>query len=163
MNNMELQLKHLAPYLPYGLKVFSEDGSPKKIEYDFLALGLKQQYNQDAIPFDRIQDLTELSTLTHIDKLKIKPILHPLSDLTKPIEQGGERFVPLDRIKFNNGYQRGLIERLIELKELHDLDSIHTMFLSSWLKLFEWKFDVFGLIPAGLAIDVNTLEINPYK
>ena len=26
------------------------------------------------------------------------------------------------------------------------------------VKLFEWHFDVFGLIPEGLAIDINTLE-----
>ena len=25
-------------------------------------------------------------------------------------------------------------------------------------KLFEWHFDVFGLIEAGLAIDINTLN-----
>ncbi len=25
-------------------------------------------------------------------------------------------------------------------------------------KLFEWHFDIFGLIPAGLAIDINTLK-----
>jgi hypothetical protein len=26
------------------------------------------------------------------------------------------------------------------------------------VKLFEWHFDVFGLIDAGLAIDINTLD-----
>lgn len=30
-------------------------------------------------------------------------------------------------------------------------------------KLIEWKFDIAGLIEKGEAIDVNTLEINPYK
>ena len=32
------------------------------------------------------------------------------------------------------------------------------MRLDQWQKLFEWHFDVFGLIDAGLAIDINTLE-----
>ena len=31
------------------------------------------------------------------------------------------------------------------------------------LKLVEWHFDIAGLIEKGEAIDVNTLQINPYK
>ena len=30
-------------------------------------------------------------------------------------------------------------------------------------KLLEWHFDIDGLIQDELAIDVNKLEINPYK
>ena len=30
-------------------------------------------------------------------------------------------------------------------------------------KLSEWLFDYRGLIPAGLAVDVNTLSENPYE
>ena len=30
-------------------------------------------------------------------------------------------------------------------------------------KLIEWKFDIFNLIGKGEAIDVNTLQTNPYK
>ena len=30
-------------------------------------------------------------------------------------------------------------------------------------KLSEWMFDYRGLIPVGLAVDVNTLSENPYE
>ena len=81
----------------------------------------------------------------------IKLILRPLSDLTKEIEVNGERFVPIDwleknippskkhsnTVTFTNGY-------------------IEMCYYVEYQKLFEWHFDVFGLIPQGLAIDYNT-------
>ena len=40
--------------------------------------------------------------------------------------------------------------------------SVHYQ-LKMFQKLIEWHFDIAGLIDKGEAIDVNTLEINPYK
>lgn len=80
-----------------------------------------------------------------------KPICRPLSDLTKPIEHKGEKFVPMDRIAIynpNNLYYcilTGIVEWIVVTK------------------LIEWHFDIADLISKGEAIDVNTLEINPYK
>lgn len=63
----KLELKHLAPYLPYRLKMVTTKG----------------------------QGIITGSTLYRMDTLDLKPILRPLSDLTNEIEHNGERFVPV--------------------------------------------------------------------
>jgi len=76
---MELELKHLAAYLPYGLKIQGQTHG-------------------------EIQEMTGLNSgvvmINHntkgwADFYDIKPILRPLSDLTKEIEINGEKFVPI--------------------------------------------------------------------
>lgn len=131
-----------------------------------------------------------------------KPVLHPLSDLTNPIEHKGERFVPIvelaklanvetiGRAEFSKQteYQthfyvdyinkrvrkRFQLRRLTFEKESLKLDFgyfypyrngflyVDNQFIL-FTKLIEWHFDIAGLIEKGEAIDVNTLEINPYK
>ena len=122
---MKLELKHLAPYLPYELKACATD-------VDYI-------------------DKVTAHNVTHIvyEQDKVKPILRPLSDLTKEIEHNGERFVPkkrLDTVCFTERDEDWL-EELMSSLPLHD-----------WQLLFSWHFDVFGLIDAGLAIDINTLK-----
>lgn len=84
----------------------------------------------------------------------IKPILRPLSDLTTEIEHKGERFVPINRIKESQYHLffRGDITSPLEGLQFSELR-----------KLIEWHFDIADLISKGEAIDVNTLETNPYK
>lgn len=120
---MKLELKHLAPYLPYGLKYIY-----KGIEWD----------------------LTHLETSTK-DR-EYKPILRPLSDLTKEIEVNGEKFVPFDYISDYNPNTKEIYPCVIM-----DDGIIEMHYWKDFEKLFEWHFDVFGLIDAGLAIDINTL------
>lgn len=92
-----------------------------------------------------------------------KIILRSLSDLTKEIEHNGEKFVPIDYI---NGEFRLEIPNKIELQNWVKNISIHFV-LAEWVGiedlyklfklLFQWHFDVFGLIDRGLAIDINTI------
>lgn len=79
--------------------------------------------------------------------------LRPLSNLTKPIEHNGEEFIPRDSLHWNGIYKtdKGIKIYLDEL------------YLSDFLKLIEWGFDIAGLIEKNEAIDVNTLSENPYK
>ena len=77
------------------------------------------------------------------------PILHPLSDLTKEIAHKGETFVPIVKL----GYW---IDMMLDT-------SCGALCLDDALKLIEWHFDIDGLIRRDKAIDVNTLEVNPYK
>ena len=97
------------------------------------------------------------------DNLDFKPILRPLSDLTREIAHRGEKFVPMKKIEsfypnlpnfesykdvwIMNGYDLG--QTIIEYCVIQ--------------QLYEWLFDTSGLIKSGLAIDVNTLENNPYE
>ena len=174
---MELELKHLSAYLPYGLK------------------GLKiSKGNFKTDPnIEEIIDLTISDIGAFLKKryhvISCKPILRPLSMLDKEIEVNGERFIPmikLAKIQFpnvdftiENDYCEGrlnvgvVIEFVIEdeipfYKEYHNnifgqskSENCDDMYVANLKpseireKLLEWHFDIFGLIDAGLAIEME--------
>lgn len=128
----KLTIKHLAPYLPYGLKIeFSRNIYPKKTEIQELSI------------FD--------FHLWDDNKFKIKPILRPLSDLRNEININGNGFIPFKKLETK------VIMSEFDLNEWIETIT-ESMPLSDWNLLFEWHFDVFGLIEKGLAIDINTLN-----
>jgi hypothetical protein len=128
---MKLELKHIAPYLPYELP----------IEPLYKSMGHMGGYNQRELSID-ILDKYELED--------IKPILRPLSDLTKEIEVNGEKFYPASKM-ITHGFHNPFWYEV-------DMFNYKYLFAYDLEKLLEWHFDVFGLIPQGLAIDVNTLS-----
>lgn len=82
-------------------------------------------------------------------------VLHPLSDLTKLIEHKGKTIHVLSY----------LCEKYRHIKPdmlLHAITS-GIIDLNIAFELVEFHFDIAGLIEKGQAIDVNTLEVNPYK
>ena len=168
----KLELKHIAPYLPYKLKIYYE------------------------LVNDRNQLDWEL-TCTNVDFLLMnqnKPILHPLSDLTKPclpddkiplielcdIERGqiywtdggNKSIIDCDDFKGQKVVQHDSYDSIMafgfntELKMFYGtidiaVESQQTNIIKQielFQKLFEWHFDVFGLIEKGLAVDINTLK-----
>ena len=146
---MKLELKHLATYLPYSLKliVSSVDGS----DYELLT-GLISQNGQSIAQISNtdyyLDDVEE-------NDFSIAPILRPLSDLTKEIEINGEKFVPLDW--FDKNYAP--LECSHKEMQKHFMkDTLKTMPYLVIEKLIEWHFDVFGLIENNLAININTLN-----
>lgn len=145
---MKLESKHLAPYLPYGLNMVCNSEIAEL--YGLKRIGVL--LNSEGVV---------ITNRGEWDLFHALPILRPLSDLTKEIEINGERFLPK--------------EKLIEIREYnHDEDEWledaisggHAWIMADTLnltyrtiqKLFEWHFDVFGLIENNLAIDVNTLK-----
>jgi hypothetical protein len=167
----KLELKHIAPYLPYGIPAIL---SPKGI------------FNQDdEYPNPRTKELCivknisiwepEITGQLHIsdtysfDFDEIEEIcicLRPLSDLTKEIEVNGERFVPLSVLveKFRPLSRdlsiylfNGSICIDIETEDYSQTIDLFDGFLIIQ-KLIKWHFDIFGLIEKGLAIDINTLK-----
>ena len=135
---MKLELKHLAPYLPYGLKYRLHGNFPIQNGVD-----------------NWIEDIREISPFNFtLEKVltweTCKPILRPLSDLTKEIDHNGGRFVPKDRAKRIYGWKD---EWILETGHIR-IGHLPFVVIE---KLFEWHFDVFGLIDQGLAIDINTL------
>ena len=130
---MKLELKHLAPYLPYGLS---------------FSVNLKDV--RDNFP-------NELRTLklaeTSIDlALKIgKPILRPLSSITK------EEIVEINELSpcniFINITNNGdvFIEDDECFNEAISIELIDSIEVANWF--FSKHFDVFGLIDRGLAIE----------
>jgi len=145
---MSLELKHLAPYLPYKLNFVHNDCLKKLASL---------QYG-NSVPDDNYMELVTCTNLVYAKVSEIKPILRPLSDLTKEIEVNGEKFVPIEKL---------LEENCFDLSKLNqeDIDSYYHSYLSDvfWcygdaVKLISWHFDVFGLIEKGLAININTLK-----
>ena len=171
---MKLELKHFATYLPYKLKC-TRMKSDSKFVKDF---GIKEliglSFNTNRECFTCIFENSEL------DINQVVPFLHPLSDLTKEIEVNGEKFIPmvellkLDNTQWLERNPNGRYSK-IEYSQNEVLAnatftyqatlSIHLHLKSlenerSWKieKLKEWHFDIFGLIDAGLAIDINTVK-----
>jgi hypothetical protein len=166
---MELQLKHLANYLEHELMFFVDcnDGDTMTCKLEGLT--------DHEIYLDGFD-----TTYTDNDDYA-KPILRPLSDLTKEIEHNGEKFVPLisiveeikgeeyeiskikkhkDSVKFYvcNGllgyYSNAFYD--FDLKMIKCMGSVVNYEMQQKY-LFGLHFDVFGLIDKGLAIDINTL------
>lgn len=153
---MKLELKHLAPYLPYGLKVINKhQNSISKVysKIDGVDFGV------DESPVE----MFKLNTMWVIERVYI-PILRPLSDLTKEIEVDGDKFVPItELLKPDINLEAGnyTLRHIGTTILANDIILINTENLSlkyeKFQKLFEWHFDVFGLIEKGLAINKNTL------
>ena len=122
-----LELKDICGYMPYGLM---------------------QKHYKNVCPFAvKIQSHIGGYVFLKIPFRHGKPLLRPMSDLTKEITHEGERFVPLLALDKLNCFP------------ISDTDKA----LRYYDKLNEWMFDYRNLIYAGLAIDVNTLPENPYE
>jgi hypothetical protein len=144
---MELEVKHLSPYLHYNLKfVFSNIQNPT-LSYHLVSVG--------KIQCGHTLNLKENTEIYYVQKKYIKPILRPLSDLTKEIEVNGEKFVPFKWFNFINSDIDFETQIIALSNDIRWLNSTYYVIIE---KLFEWHFDVFGLIEKGLAIDINTLK-----
>ena len=157
----------LAMSLPFGLKGIDAMG-------DIAELIIFDKNGYFGTDLDIEEDAEELSNLDG----NFLPILRPLSDLTKPIEHNGEKFVPIERI-LGLGKKDGdasspwnykiLINdnNLIRIELVRSQQTLELNFRDLSLKhamlLIDWHFDIAGLIEKGEAIDVNTLPENPYK
>lgn len=104
--------------------------------------------------FETLRDNEHLSYENFIKEEGHKLVLRPLSDLTKEIEHKGEMFVPMKKIAI---YNPNNVEYLIECVVTGLVEYIVLR------QLIKWHFDIAALISKGEAIDVNSLEINPYK
>jgi len=131
----KLELKHLTPYLPYGLKAVSTQ-------------------DIQGVLYKEINLTERFFSMPTAILTNFKIILRPFSDLTKEITVNNEDFVPYEHSTFveaiiANEYLKYLCEAKADLSE------------DRWIPysvvqlLFEWHFDVFGLIDQDLAIDIN--------
>lgn len=114
------------------------------------------------------------------------PIVRPLTDLVNEIEHNGKKFVPaLELVKLKEKYGKWKdiapsIDYLYYIVNKPFGKVLKVTKIDTWViylsfteierseffivqKLLEWHFDVAGLIDNNLGVDVNTLNINPYK
>ena len=144
---MKLELKHLASYLPYGLKGICTD--------DFQGVEIIIGLKKESIHCNEV-----ITDKDPMDLDYFKPILFPLSSLTEEITINGESFIPIREIKNLELFSHYELEDFVRNNFTYGyIESLSYQLLS---QLFEWKFDVFGLIDAGLAEPV-TNDFNPYK
>lgn len=149
---MKLELKHLAAYLPYELNVSYEKKTllGKLVNDKISTIGTIDCTKYLAWTYDGkfLSQFDIVGKGFNMDE--IKPILRPLSDLTKEVEIRGKVFVPIIKIGFEN--KKDIANFLIfTIKNLH-------VPYCEMQKLLEWHFDIFGLIESNLAIDINTLN-----
>lgn len=163
-----MKLEEICGYLPYRVRREAQLGAG---DFDYKG---------------RITEVT-LFNAHKIDGKRWKLILHPLSDLTKPCLEGGKiPIVELAKIAYPNwnaklqkGYcwiyagEQPLFQFIYHTKSFTALNSCYyttnedgsenwwlfqpTPQIDLFQKLFEWHFDVFGLIKKDEAIDINTL------
>lgn len=175
------QLKHLAPYLPYGLKgVLTEDKTSvfhdeiwfddESIFYPGAIWQLCGYAEGDLnIPLGEgcFDGFLWRNNQTYVNfHTGIKPILRPLSDLIKEINYGLSTYAFTDLFEigdcdgcifeFDNGNIKTieLIESISKNSSYNDINYLPHAVVSM---MIENNFDVLGLIEKGLAIDINTL------
>ena len=141
----KLTIAHLAPYLPYGIKGY------------FLSIfDIVTGFDND---FKIISSLDVGNCLI----TDFKPLLRPLSDLTKEIEHNGEKFVPFGFIfelceEYASRHpNRKILDNAANGWAICNRLKPESLSYTSFKMLLEWHFDVFGLIENGLAIDINTI------
>lgn len=156
---MKLELKHLAPYLPYGLRINDDQGNNGILAALFNnCLYLRYDLNVGDYEY-------EFSD--------VKPILRPLSDLTKFSTEifelfdttgKGVKWAVIEDVEIlgNFFYHKDKIVPILDIRS-NEGYSYHfelNYLMPSWLRDFclEKHIDVFGLIPAGLAISKNEID-----
>ena len=139
---MKLELKHLAPYLPYGLKGTSDNDYVNGVGFQSVDVtGLSE--TRVSIRKKNVM----VGLLYNYDEFK--PILRPLSDLLK----FKELFNVVNTIKQFQISEKGFYS--LNYAEFYDYKKLPYEIVNI---LFKHHFDVFGLIPKRLAIDINTIK-----
>jgi hypothetical protein len=166
----KLELKDIVGYLPYDLQVYNEQ-QDSKID---TIIGI----------FKGTFDFEYWSPLNS-DIENYKPILHPISDLTKPIKvdgyNEGKEFIPLVELAKKSDdivseYSLEIIKSVpncIEIGDGYILQYLGHSFMCfdkddaqyspiNNVHLFDllnqWHFDYRNLIEDGLAVDINTIN-----
>ena len=183
----KLELHEIAGYLPYGL------GIKCNITKAHTLFGYYKTFYQQWEEWAVVNDPDEENQTSNVLFDDIAPILRPLSDLYKPITHNGEEIVPIVElakrafnfnvndwnmvIDANSNFYRSVYfvrEKTIQKEIIYfwydkagyfaiNNSVFHTSQYGLFDYLHELKVDFRGLIDAGLAIDCNTLENNPYK
>jgi len=143
-----LTIRHLAPYLPYGLKILNG-----KIQYDLIGVmpyktitkSFEDEFRLIVKSEDNAMDEFPLDKHTQI-------IFRPLSDLTKEIEVNGQIIKPIDYISTSLKDSQQIMRRVA-----HELP-LDTLEYWKIQRLAELHFDFQNLIKENLAIDFNSLK-----
>jgi hypothetical protein len=138
---MQREIKHLAPYLPYGLKAIDEHGKVRTIDWEC------QSYT------NAIVGLNHIIKSQSVQVALFKPILKPISKLDE-----------LLRVEFTNYFGgENYNEKLIDLfcfENIHTEEHLVDLDLSKLPYncieyMLENHYDYFRLIDNGLAVEIK--------
>lgn len=149
----QLELKHIAPYLPYGLKATFEGDD---CIHEVVGLNIASKGVELISPF---------GDYGRADIEDCKLILRPLSDIHKEIVHNGKKFIPVRELE---SIRKGLdiykplnldypIEVILETENYSQDIDLYDGYLVIQ-KIIEWHFDISSLIEKGVAIDINDLK-----
>ncbi len=139
----QLTIEHLAPYLPYGLKI--KEVSKGSFTCD---------PNQEDIIELSVNNISRFIGKKPYKCVSQKPLLRPLSDLDKTYK---------DELSYSEWliekyYTIGIENQINRIEE--DIRWINQCDYLLILYLLDWNFDINGLIEKGLALDINKVNIN---
>src|SRR5699024_1258683 len=150
-----LELKHIAPYLPYGLNVTFEGD-----DYIHEVVGL-------SISSKGVELISPFGDYGRADIEDCRLILRPLSDIHKEIVHNGKKVYPWREVnkllngEYNADYNNIEVNEYGGLRiDFGDHSSGYDLRESYEVVqlLLEYHFDIFGLLDDGLAIDINELN-----
>lgn len=145
---MGLEIKHLAPYLPYHLKVISDQ--------------LVHNKSYEMVLSNRSSSFSNGLTMTNILEFKAKPVLKPFAQIRDIVDAiiyrfNKENIKQVEKIEFNN-----LCGFVLFGLESDDGCEVGMPYWA-YEMVFEGHYDVFGLIPEKLAVDKATLMTSKPK
>lgn len=146
---MKLEIKHLAPYLPYELKCFYKLSNIEELE-SFV--------DPKNLPYKGYIGELSLESMASIHIFEeVKPILKPLSSL--PSHEIVEWIDDLDPIILegynyvNNGNEISVYTPTRKFFIAWENQLVPKCYTFIYQKLIENHYDIYGLIDAGLAVD----------
>jgi hypothetical protein len=145
---MKLEIKHLAPYLPYKLKCLYTHTNKIGTISNIYTIG-------DGYDNEDVKLSIDYNNEEHI--WMFKPILRPISDLSILVKDEFERYDGIrsgkaDEEVINIFCEENGVDEIIENIDLKSLPYECIEYI------FRNHYDFFGLIEAGLAIDKTTLK-----
>ena len=133
--NKEILIKDLCARLPYGVKVLFEN---EVFSIDYISAAYEE------IKLDIPDNYT-------LDISNVKPYLFPLSSMTREQLFDVQEIIGKNEIEIGDDFLR-----IVDSER-------NTISYLEILAVFEWfyknHFDIYGLIPMGLAIDATGLNI----
>lgn len=149
------KLEKLVGYLPYGLKIWHSSYKARHIWDINIEEGIQ----------DRSMTAVTLTAICNGNEY-LKPILRPLSDMTKEINYGLSSYIftEIFEIGDTDGFIYEFDNGNIKLIQLLESISNHNSFYDiNYLPypvvqmMYQYHYDIHGLIESGEAIDINTL------
>lgn len=148
---MKLELKHLAPYLPYGLNFLT---NKNKIKYGEQTSLKSRGFSLDDDGNIVVEFLYKDDLIFSNQMKSCQPILRPLTEIEdyfkKLFFEADEETTKYIDAEYLDTFGDMRIDNIMD----HKIEYIP---VGTYNLLLREKFDVFGLIEKGLAIDINTL------